>query len=109
MSTVMLLHFLSNFPIYLAQKDFFGWGKNVWQILLGLWISICIISAVVILVYFAYGNDWFKKILGEAKCPECGIIYQRPIFAQINLFHKSFERCPVCKHWHLVNVINKMY
>jgi hypothetical protein len=34
----MVLHFLLNFPIFLAQIDLFGWGPTGWPIALVLWM-----------------------------------------------------------------------
>ena len=34
----MLLHFLLNFPIYLAQIDAFGLGRDTWVSVLLLWV-----------------------------------------------------------------------
>jgi hypothetical protein len=34
----MALHFLLNFPIFLAQLDLFGWGPTGWAIALVLWM-----------------------------------------------------------------------
>ncbi|MGH6770843.1 MAG: hypothetical protein ACRECO_17680 [Xanthobacteraceae bacterium] len=36
----MVLHFLLNFPIYLAQIDLFGWGAERWMQTLVLWVVL---------------------------------------------------------------------
>ncbi len=40
-------------------------------------------------------------LMGQAECPECGSIYDRPFFG-INLFITRIERCPHCKRFHRV-------
>ena len=56
-----LLHFLGNFPIYLARNNMFGLGKDVWQGLLILWTNSYFLAMGAILAYMAYGKGWFKK------------------------------------------------
>ena len=103
----MLLHFLGNLPIYLAQQDFLSFGKVAWQIVLSLWAPICLLLTIAELAYFAYGAGWLQKLSGNTKCPGCGTVYQRPLFC-INLFTKCYERCPACKHWHLVDAWSRI-
>jgi hypothetical protein len=35
----VLLHFLTNFPIYPAQIDLFGLGAEAWRIMLMVWVA----------------------------------------------------------------------
>ncbi|MCX6994177.1 MAG: hypothetical protein NT011_13690 [Kiritimatiellaeota bacterium] len=101
--SAMLLHFIGNFPIFLAQKNLFSIGANAWMVILQIWVLAYLFLSGFILAYLAYGKQWIHKLL-KMKCPECGNIYQRPIlWFNVNLFHKCYERCPYCKHWHLVN------
>lgn len=98
----MALHYLGNFPIYLMAINLFDIGKNIWLSIVSVWIMIYFIGAMFLLVWFSSGN--FKLItffFGKSKCPECKQIYDPPMFG-VNLFTKRFERCPHCKHWHLV-------
>ena len=101
----MLLHFFGNFPIYLAQQDFLKFGKSVWQVLLTFWVPAYLLLLIAALSFLAYGKGWLEKIIGKTTCPECHAVYA-PLFG-VNLFHKSYERCPACKHWHLVETWNR--
>ena len=106
--SAMLLHFICNFPIFLAQKNLFSIGKDVWMVILQIWVLSYFLLMGFILAYLAYGKQWIQKLFkGKMKCPECGNIYQRPIWwFKVNLLHKCYEKCPYCKHWHLVSVFD---
>ncbi|HBC86978.1 MAG TPA: hypothetical protein DCZ94_08500 [Lentisphaeria bacterium] len=102
----MTLHFIGNFPIYLAGNNLFGLGKVAWMIILNIWVLAYFLAMGGILAYLEYGDKWLQKIFkGVMKCPECGIIYQRPVF-KFNLFHKCYEKCPACRRWHLVSAFD---
>ena len=45
----MLLHFLANFPIYLAQIDLFAIGRPAWQQALTLWIVAFVVAGAVVM------------------------------------------------------------
>jgi hypothetical protein len=47
----MTLHFLLNFPIYLAQIDAFGWGARTWALALVSWIFWCVFGCVAMVVH----------------------------------------------------------
>ncbi len=49
----MVLHFLLNFPIYLAQTGAFGIGPAGWAMILVSWIFCCVVGCVFLLVYLA--------------------------------------------------------
>jgi len=101
----MTLHFIGNFPLYLAGNNLLGLGA-AWMIILRIWVPIDFLAMMCILFYMEYGGRWLQKIFkGTMKCPECGSIYQRPIF-KFNLFHKCYEKCPACMHWHLVSAFD---
>lgn len=97
----MFLHFMGNFPIYLAGTNFAGLGKPVWQIILSLWVSFYFLVMTGLLIYLAWGKFQGLSVFiyGRAKCPECGLIYPRPLFA-VNMVTKRYERCPGCKKYH---------
>ena len=94
------LHFLLNFPIYLSSINLFGLGQQVWGLLLVIYV------ALFTLAMFGFVN-WLAKdevqegFLGSATCPECHEVYPRSFFA-LNLLTRRYERCPHCRHWHLV-------
>lgn len=48
----MVLHFLLNFPIYLAQTDAFGLGPRLWAMALVSWIFWCVVGCVFLIVYY---------------------------------------------------------
>ncbi len=48
----MALHFLGNFPIYLASIDFGGLGPQAWQATLGMWVQFYIVLMGGLLVYY---------------------------------------------------------
>ena len=103
----MLLHFLGNFPIFLAGKNAFGLGHQAWQIMLQLWVFAYFLLMGSFLAFLTFGNQWFRKLVrGRAICPECKKAYQHPIFG-VNLLHKRYERCPHCKNWHLVSAFDE--
>ncbi|HCE44067.1 MAG TPA: hypothetical protein DET40_11010 [Lentisphaeria bacterium] len=102
----MALHFIGNFPIYLAGNNLFGLGKTAWMIILNIWVLVYFLSMGGLLAYLEYGDKWLYKIFkGVMKCPECGSVYQRPVF-KFNLLHKCYEKCPACRHWHLVSAFD---
>ena len=102
-AAAMLLHWIGNFPIFLAGMNFPQLGPQVWQVVLQLWVAGYFLLMGCLLARIALGGQWLRKLFrGNVRCPECSEIYQRPIFG-INLLHKRCERCPFCKHWHLVS------
>ena len=93
----MTLHFLGNFPIYLMNIDAFGWGKPVWQQLVGLWVALFTVFSLVLLGGMYFGPAALKKLFtAKVKCPDCGELYSQPIFG-MNAGMKRYERCPHCK------------
>jgi RsiW-degrading membrane proteinase PrsW (M82 family) len=50
----MLLHFLLNFPIYLAQLDLFGWGAARWVQVLVVWIALMTALCTAMVCTLAY-------------------------------------------------------
>lgn len=102
----LALHFIGNLPIFLSLLNVLNLGSIKWGIILQIFTIIYFMVMISILAYLQYGNNWlYKLVKGKMKCPYCSNIYSRPIF-KINLFHKSYERCPECKKWHLVNAID---
>ncbi len=56
----MLLHFLGNFPIYLAYKNIFGLGKDVWSVVLQVWVPVYFLAMGALLAYMALGRQWVE-------------------------------------------------
>lgn len=104
----MGLHFFANFPIYLMQKNLFGWGNTIWSVVVGNWVGLYTLGGVALLIYFVYGKVGLGRIIfGRTKCPECGNIYDSSFFA-LNLGTKRYERCPGYRKWHVVGVEDKL-
>lgn len=104
----MLLHFLGNFPIFLSAKNVFNLGADAWKALLQVWALVYFLTLGSFLAYLAFDKKWFNILVkGKVMCPECKQIYNHPLFG-INLIHKRYERCPLCKKWHLVDAFSKV-
>lgn len=106
----MGLHYLANFPIYLAAINLGGLGKSIWYIILAIWVPLYFLGMVALLIYFIYGRLNLQNINlfinGRATCPECGAVYVRPWFG-VNGLTKRYERCPSCKSWRWVGIWRK--
>lgn len=104
----MGLHFIGNFPIYLASKDVFQLGSEMWQVILGLWVFIFFSSMVMLLVYYSMGTvkKFTQFFFGKSVCPGCGNIYRPPLMG-LNWFTKRYEKCPGCNKWHWVSLWKK--
>jgi len=104
----MGLHFIGNFPIYLASKDVFGLGSEMWQVILGLWVFIFFSAMAILLVYYSMGTlkKFTQFFFGKSVCPGCGNIYKPPLMG-LNWFTKRYEKCPGCNKWHWVSLWKK--
>ncbi len=103
----MALHFIGNFPIYLAGIDLGGFGKTTWQIILSIWVLLYFFAMIFLLTYLYYGKfNLGKFIFGNSVCPECGFVYPS-WFISLNWFNKKYEKCPNCKKWHWVAIFKK--
>lgn len=92
-------HFLGNFPLYMRYV--LNLQENiVVYYLLSLWVVIQVGIMLLTTSKLYYGKLRIGYILmGQAECPECGNIYNRPFFG-IVLVKTRIERCPHCKHFH---------
>lgn len=100
LAVAMALHYVGNFPIYLAAVDAFGLGKTTWQYVLSFWIVGYLFLMLVALAFFSYGKlQPGRLFFGQARCPSCGALYARPFWA-VNLGNRRHEKCPACKKWH---------
>lgn len=104
----MGLHFIGNFPIYLASKDVFQLGNEIWQVVLSIWVIIFFGLMVMLLVYYSMGsvNKFTQFFFGKSVCPGCGNIYKPPLMG-LNWFTKRYEKCPGCNKWHWVSLWKK--
>jgi hypothetical protein len=89
------LHFIGNFPIYLAQLRLFGLGVAEWQVLLLVWTLVYTVAMVMLLVFLARATGTNVLALERRACRRCGASYQRPMLA-LNLGSWRYERCPAC-------------
>lgn len=98
----MGLHYLGNFPIYLAAIFKERMPPGLTQTLLGLWVVLYFLAMLLLMSWYSAGN-WQvgRMIFGDATCPECATVYPRPLFG-LNLGPKRYERCPHCRRWHLL-------
>jgi len=102
----MVLHYFANFPIYLKYIGFGGLSADAWNVVLSLWITGYLIGMIVMLCYFGAGaniKELGRVFYGFARCPECGKVYVRPLFLAANLINRRYERCPHCKHFHMMD------
>lgn len=100
----MGLHFLGNFPIYLAGVNFPAFGKEAWQIILQFYVIGFFFGMIALLAYLKFGTIKIGKFLFQnSVCPGCGKTYDPP-FIGLNFFNKRYEPCPHCKKWHWVKM-----
>ena len=98
--TAMALHYVGNFPIYLAAIDPFGLSETAWKSILSIWVLAYFLLMLTVMAFFAYGKLQPGRIFfGLAHCPACGVIYPRPFWG-LNLGVQRYEKCPACKKWH---------
>jgi hypothetical protein len=97
------LHFLLNFPIYLSSINLPRLGADVWGPALVIYVSLFTL-AMFVFVNRLTTDKVRKGFLGNATCPSCHQVYPRSFFAA-NLLTKRFERCPHCRKWHLVPMV----
>src|SRR5579872_1516364 len=100
----MGLHYLGNFPIALKAWNAGGLGQTTWTFIVQIWILLFFFGMLVLLNRFLKSADpaWRglrQHLLGRAKCPGCGLIYERPWLA-VNMGTRRYEPCPGCKRWH---------
>jgi|SRR5947209_11213942 len=90
----MVLHFVGNSPLYFTK-----WlGAAERQLILGLW-EVLFFLAMLGLLVLSFNLALRRTLLGRAKCPECGLVYERGWMA-INMGSRRYEKCPGCRHWH---------
>ena len=102
----MALHFISNFPLALSAWNFGGLGESTWSIVVPTWMTLYFFAMIALLSRFLKSADpegWRRLrqlLLGKAKCPECGLVYERSLFA-VNLGSRRYERRPGRTKWHM--------
>lgn len=89
------LHFLGNFPIYLAALRLFGIGAAEWQLLLFGWTIVYTVAMAVLLVLLARatGARFFPP--ARRVCRHCGKEYKGPLLG-LNLGAWRYEACTAC-------------
>jgi hypothetical protein len=94
-----VLHFLGNFPIYLAGRDAFGLGREGWALALFVWVWLYTVPLGVMLVFLRIGGARPLEALrraAEGKCRHCGHVFT-PGWRAINLGPWRWARCPSCR------------
>lgn len=98
----MALHYLLNFPIFLAVMGLFGTDRALFIQMSMLWVVVMTVAMVVLIVFFLAGRKGVKRLVSRDRiCPGCGSAYKATLLA-LNLPHKRYERCPHCRKWHWV-------
>jgi PrsW family intramembrane metalloprotease len=94
------LHFAVNFPVFLLGINAFDLTPAVWQTISVL-VMIGMAAGLVVALNRMTGGRMREGLLGYATCPECAADYPRPLIA-LNFGAWRYERCPNCRHWHMV-------
>jgi hypothetical protein len=99
----MALHYFGNFPIFLGSIGAFGLPAAAWISIASL---VPLLMAILLGMAMSRmtGGRLEKEALGESTCPECGAVYPRPLLA-LNLGPVRYERCPSCRHFHMIRLI----
>src|SRR5688572_11950661 len=89
------LHFIGNFPLYLASRRLFGLTQEHWQLLLYGWTIVYTVALALLLHLLARvsGTRFFPPPM--RKCRHCGEDYKAPIMS-LNLGAWRYERCSRC-------------
>jgi hypothetical protein len=101
----MALHYIVNFPIYLASLGLLPVSKEAWQAILSLYVVVMALVLAAVINRMV-GGRLSMAALGRSDCPECGANYPRPFLA-LNLGPVRYERCPTCRKFHLVRIGGK--
>lgn len=98
----MGLHFIGNYPIALSRMGLTDWSKSTWQAILSFWVTGYFLSMMALLAYLNFRKFQVGRFLfGKAKCPECKMIYDRPLWG-MNAVDRRYEKCPGCKRYHWI-------
>lgn len=101
-------HFLGNVGITMAAQGLFGPNEAVRATILTLWVAAFWIACIFLLPALNLDRPLsLRTIMGESICPECGRAYTRPLLA-LNLGPRRYERCPHCKHWHIIPLAERV-
>lgn len=99
----MTLHFVGNLPAFLASMNL-GLPADAVSVLALLWVIVLYALTLAAVVAIHFGWSQFKLILrGKRVCPYCRESFSRQWLA-LNLGFRSYERCPHCRRWHLVDL-----
>ena len=97
----MLAHWLSNFPITMAQRGWLGPNQQVAQTIVALWVAVCFLAALVLLGWLDIGRVGLGTLLyGRALCPGCGYEFERRLVRGLTFGDQRYEPCPNCQKWH---------
>src|SRR5262249_3707643 len=99
----LALHYFGNLPIFLASIQALGLPATAWITIASLVPVLMAILPGMALSRLT-GGQLHQEALGESTCPECGTVYPRPFLA-LNLGPVRYERCPNCRHFHMIRLI----
>ena len=100
-----VLHFLGNFPIYLAGIDAFGLGREGWALALFAWLGLYSLplGAVLVLLRLGGAGNSLQALrrASQGTCRHCGHVFA-PGWNAINLGAWRYARCPACRRRSLI-------
>jgi len=101
LAAAMALHWGLNFPILLSQVGVFDVAPEVWPLILAGWVQLYVLGAAVgLFVAHRRRGGAARPLLGRARCPSCGAVYERPLLG-VAMVIVRYERCAACgrRHW----------
>ena len=98
----MVVHYVGNFPIAMAQRGWLGPQKTVAMTIVSLWIFFYFLAAIAWLAWLMRApSNSGSPLFGEATCPGCGQLFPRSPWTGLNFGADGrYERCPHCHEWH---------
>ncbi|WP_395742710.1 hypothetical protein [Prosthecobacter sp.] len=92
-------HWAANFPLSLMAWNVGGLGRTTWEVIVGLWLIVLLIAAVVLLIHYTSTRQSLPRLLyGLRHCPACSTDFEPSILA-INFGTERYEKCPCCRKW----------
>ncbi len=102
----MSLHWLGNAPIVLMQREAFGVKKDVWAVLLSVWLIWFTIGTLIAVMAVHFHKKVGRIMARKMVCPGCHVVYRQPILMGMNMGTWRYEPCSACNQWHWVTLDN---
>ncbi|WP_395739578.1 hypothetical protein [Prosthecobacter sp.] len=104
----MIAHYLANFPISMKNWGWLGKNAEVSMAIVSIWVVLYFLAAIAGLIVLRFGRSRLSTMLyGRARCPGCGTIYDRTLWA-VNMGPSlRYERCPHCRKWHTTTALKE--